>query len=103
MAATGAIAEAWIENGSLGGRVIGHGRPRGICGSGLVDAAAPILGRIEPVRTLEVAVGDAVWVQESAPNDRRGRAGEDCIGRARRVEQRPELPLDFEGRHAVAF
>ncbi len=42
-AATGAIAEAWIENGSLGGRVIGHGRPRGICGSGLVDAAAAAL------------------------------------------------------------
>ncbi len=42
-AATGAIAEAWIENGAITGRVIGHGPPRGICGSGLVDAAAAAL------------------------------------------------------------
>ncbi|MFB3785169.1 MAG: ASKHA domain-containing protein [bacterium] len=42
-AATGAISEAWIENGALSGRVIGHGPPRGICGSGLVDAAAAAL------------------------------------------------------------
>lgn len=42
-AATGAISEAWIENGALSGRVIGQGQPRGICGSGLVDAAAAAL------------------------------------------------------------
>jgi uncharacterized 2Fe-2S/4Fe-4S cluster protein (DUF4445 family) len=39
-AATGAISEVHLENGSLRCRVIGETGPRGICGSGLVDAAA---------------------------------------------------------------
>lgn len=42
-AATGAIAEVTVENGSLHCGVIGGGEPRGICGSGLVDAAAAAL------------------------------------------------------------
>jgi uncharacterized 2Fe-2S/4Fe-4S cluster protein (DUF4445 family) len=42
-AATGAISEVWAENGRLRCRVIGHVHPRGICGSGLVDAAAAAL------------------------------------------------------------
>lgn len=48
-AATGAIAEVSIEDGSLRCGVIGGGGPRGICGSGLVDAAAAALelGRLE--------------------------------------------------------
>jgi len=49
-AATGAIAEVTAEGGALRCRVIGGGAPRGICGSGLVDAVAAglDLGRIEP-------------------------------------------------------
>ena len=39
-AATGAISEVRIERGSLRCQVIGNVQPRGICGSGLVDAVA---------------------------------------------------------------
>ena len=39
-AASGAIAHVAARNGSLECRVIGDSAPRGICGSGLVDAAA---------------------------------------------------------------
>ena len=39
-AATGAIAEVTVEQGRLRGRVLGLAVPRGICGSGLVDAVA---------------------------------------------------------------
>lgn len=42
-AATGAIAEVLRQNGGVRCRVLGGGRPRGICGSGLVDAAAAAL------------------------------------------------------------
>jgi uncharacterized 2Fe-2S/4Fe-4S cluster protein (DUF4445 family) len=49
-AATGAIAEVTVEGGALRCRVLGGGAPRGICGSGLVDAVAAglDLGRIGP-------------------------------------------------------
>lgn len=39
-AATGAISEVRAEDGFLSCRVIGGGEPRGLCGSGLVDAVA---------------------------------------------------------------
>jgi len=39
-AATGAVAEVGLRDGRLECRVIGDVEPRGICGSGLVDAAA---------------------------------------------------------------
>lgn len=42
-AATGAISEVSIRDGELQCHVIGGGAPRGICGSGLVDAAACVL------------------------------------------------------------
>ncbi|MBM5811076.1 MAG: DUF4445 domain-containing protein [Gammaproteobacteria bacterium] len=42
-AGTGAICGVSIEGGELRCRVIGGGRPRGICGSGLVDAVAAAL------------------------------------------------------------
>lgn len=42
-AATGAIAEVAVRGGGLACRVIGGGEPRGICGSGLVDAVAAAL------------------------------------------------------------
>lgn len=49
-AATGAISEARAVNGKLECRVLGGGAPRGLCGSGLVDAVAAALelGFIEP-------------------------------------------------------
>jgi len=49
-AATGAISEVRIENGGLRCHVLGNGAPRGICGSGLVDAVACTLdlGWIKP-------------------------------------------------------
>jgi uncharacterized 2Fe-2S/4Fe-4S cluster protein (DUF4445 family) len=39
-AATGAIAHVALRDGAIQVRVIGGGEPRGICGSGLVDAVA---------------------------------------------------------------
>jgi uncharacterized 2Fe-2S/4Fe-4S cluster protein (DUF4445 family) len=39
-AATGAISEVAFQDGQLRSRVLGNGPPRGICGSGLVDAVA---------------------------------------------------------------
>jgi uncharacterized 2Fe-2S/4Fe-4S cluster protein (DUF4445 family) len=39
-AATGAIARVTLEGGVMQATVIGGGEPRGICGSGLVDAVA---------------------------------------------------------------
>lgn len=49
-AATGAISEVNAANGEVLCRVIGNVAPRGICGSGLVDAVAAglELGRIQP-------------------------------------------------------
>jgi uncharacterized 2Fe-2S/4Fe-4S cluster protein (DUF4445 family) len=53
-AATGAISEVWVEAGELRCRVLGNVAPRGICGSGLVDAVAAglSLGRIKPTGRL---------------------------------------------------
>jgi uncharacterized 2Fe-2S/4Fe-4S cluster protein (DUF4445 family) len=39
-AATGAISEVRAQDGAVACRVIGGGEPRGLCGSGLVDAVA---------------------------------------------------------------
>ena len=49
-AATGAISEVRAQNGTVACRVIGGGAPRGLCGSGLVDAVAAglELGWIRP-------------------------------------------------------
>jgi uncharacterized 2Fe-2S/4Fe-4S cluster protein (DUF4445 family) len=49
-AATGAISEVKLENGWLTCHVLGQGEPRGICGSGLVDAIAVALdmGWVKP-------------------------------------------------------
>ena len=49
-AATGAISAASVKDGSLSCRVLGNVAPRGICGSGLVDAVAGglDLGWIQP-------------------------------------------------------
>jgi uncharacterized 2Fe-2S/4Fe-4S cluster protein (DUF4445 family) len=49
-AATGAISKVTLESGELICHVLGNVTPRGICGSGLVDAVAAglDLGRIEP-------------------------------------------------------
>ena len=47
---TGAIDKVWVENGGLGTHVIGGGKARGLCGSGLLDAVAALLalGRVDP-------------------------------------------------------
>ncbi len=39
-ASTGAISEVYLEDGEMRLRVLGNTEPRGICGSGLVDAVA---------------------------------------------------------------
>jgi uncharacterized 2Fe-2S/4Fe-4S cluster protein (DUF4445 family) len=49
-AATGAISEVYIKDGKLASHVLGNVTPRGICGSGLVDAVAAMLdlGLVKP-------------------------------------------------------
>jgi uncharacterized 2Fe-2S/4Fe-4S cluster protein (DUF4445 family) len=49
-AATGAISEVHVRNGQLVSHVLGNVTPRGICGSGLVDAVASLLelGLVKP-------------------------------------------------------
>lgn len=62
-AATGAISEVSVQDGRLRCHVLGNGAPRGICGSGLVDAVAAGLnlrsvhpsGRLADGETLELA------------------------------------------------
>lgn len=53
-ATTGAISEVRLSDGRLECSVIGGGTPRGICGSGLVDAAAAVvqLGWVKPMGKL---------------------------------------------------
>lgn len=60
-AATGAISEAGVSNGRLSCRVLGNAAPRGICGSGLVDAIAAglQLGIVTPQGRL--AGNGAAW------------------------------------------
>jgi uncharacterized 2Fe-2S/4Fe-4S cluster protein (DUF4445 family) len=61
-AATGAISAIAIEGGALKCQVLGHAAPRGICGSGLVDAVAAglELQRIQP--TGRLATGAAMEI-----------------------------------------
>lgn len=49
-ASTGAISRVWIQDGEVRTHILGRGRARGICGSGLVDAVAVALelGLVEP-------------------------------------------------------
>src|SRR5574340_560031 len=62
-AATGAISEVTADDGRLDCRVLGHAAPRGICGSGLVDAVAGALdldliapsGRLRGSKTLPLS------------------------------------------------
>lgn len=51
----GAIDKVWVENGELSAHVIGGGPPRGICGSGIVDAVACLLetGQIDETGYME--------------------------------------------------
>jgi uncharacterized 2Fe-2S/4Fe-4S cluster protein (DUF4445 family) len=54
-ATTGAIDQVSVEDGGLRCRVIGEASPRGVCGSGLVDAVAAglELGWVEPSGRME--------------------------------------------------
>jgi uncharacterized 2Fe-2S/4Fe-4S cluster protein (DUF4445 family) len=63
-AATGAISEVRAEDGKLRCHVLGNGEPRGICGSGLVDAVAAglDLGWIKPSGRL--ACGESLVLAE---------------------------------------
>jgi uncharacterized 2Fe-2S/4Fe-4S cluster protein (DUF4445 family) len=69
-AATGAIDAVEVQDGALHCRVIGGGKARGICGSGLVDAVAAglELGAIAPNGRLAQAMGLADGVMLS-PQD----------------------------------
>ena len=67
-ASTGAISEVLLENGSVQCHVLGNAEPRGICGSGLVDAVAVglDLGVIQPSGRLKSAdkssSGEKAWM-----------------------------------------
>lgn len=69
-AGDGAIDSVRMENGRLVPHAIGGGQPRGICGSGLVDAAARALdaGLILPNGRLargDIALSDSVSITQS--------------------------------------
>ena len=51
----GAIDKVWLENGKLSWHVIGEGEPKGICGSGLLDATACLLrlGKLDETGRME--------------------------------------------------
>ncbi len=61
-AATGAIAHCAARDGRLECRVIGGGAPRGICGSGLVDAAAAGLELASILPNGRLANGAREWL-----------------------------------------
>lgn len=52
---TGAINEVWVDDGEIRFSVIGGTEPRGICGSGLIDAVAALLeiGEVDETGRLE--------------------------------------------------
>lgn len=69
-ACEGAIDAVRLENGRLVAHVIGGGEPRGICGSGLVDAVAKALelGLVHPNGRLargEIALAEGIAVTQS--------------------------------------
>ncbi len=51
----GAVDRVWVENGELKYTTIGDASPTGICGSGLIDAAAALLetGRLDETGAIE--------------------------------------------------
>lgn len=67
-AATGAISQVHVENGQLHCHVLGNTAPRGLCGSGLVDAVAMGLelgwiqpnGRLSTGQSFDLAPGVAL-------------------------------------------
>lgn len=75
--APGAIDHVWVENGQLSCSVIGEGDAKGICGSGLIDAAACLLelgllnarGRLQTEDELEgervVRLTDSVYLTQN--------------------------------------
>ncbi len=65
-AATGAISTVSVEAGALGCHVLGNVAPRGICGSGLVDAVAAALdlGMIQPSGRLRDGANGALLLCE---------------------------------------
>jgi uncharacterized 2Fe-2S/4Fe-4S cluster protein (DUF4445 family) len=64
-AARGAICDVRVERGTLACRVIGGDAPRGICGSGLVDAVAAGLELGWIGSNGRMAVGDAIQLTET--------------------------------------
>jgi uncharacterized 2Fe-2S/4Fe-4S cluster protein (DUF4445 family) len=74
-ATKGAIEEVWIHSGSLEPtcRVIGGGRPRGLCGSGLISALAELFltGLVDRAGNFNMAAGH--------PRVRTGEQGEEYV------------------------
>jgi uncharacterized 2Fe-2S/4Fe-4S cluster protein (DUF4445 family) len=63
-AATGAICAVAAQGGELHCRVIGGGTPRGVCGSGLVDAVAVSLDRGDIQPDGRMVCGPSLLLQE---------------------------------------
>ena len=63
-AATGAISEVSLDDGRLVCHVLGGGEPRGLCGSGLVDAVAACLELGSVVPSGRMMLGNAVMLAE---------------------------------------
>lgn len=72
MAAQGAIHKVWPEDGTLRYETLGGGKPHGICGSGLIDAAAALLslGLLDETGSLQaqkVPEGSLLTEQKEQP------------------------------------
>jgi uncharacterized 2Fe-2S/4Fe-4S cluster protein (DUF4445 family) len=61
-ASTGAISQVSVDHGALCCRVIGDGAPRGLCGSGLVDAVAAGLELGVIAASGRFAPGNSTWM-----------------------------------------
>ncbi len=87
-AATGAISQVRLKGGALQCQVIGGGMPRGLCGSGLVDAVAAglAMGRIETGGRM---LGDRMLLQApvtlSAPDVRQLQLAKGAIAAGLRI------------------
>lgn len=65
MAETGAIEKVFIEDGALRFRTIGNARPRGICGSGILDLVAVLLETGAIDRAGKLAAGGDPGIRET--------------------------------------
>ncbi|MCL2819642.1 MAG: ASKHA domain-containing protein [Oscillospiraceae bacterium] len=68
----GAIDHVWSINNKINFSVIGNCPPKGLCGSGLLDALAVLLETGEVDETGRLITGDKFWITYQEQNDKKG-------------------------------